>query len=182
MVTAKKTAPARLRSSSAKPARPAGGATADKKSYDGQEKKKTAHSSAPTAKPVKKIARPAATKLVSEKPIFIPKPGKSEVEEKPKLRIRVRAYDHKILDISIKQIVDTVLRNGAEITGPIPLPTEIRKYTVNRSSFVHKNAREQFEMRIHKRLIDILNPGPKIIDALTNLNLPAGVDIEVKMS
>jgi small subunit ribosomal protein S10 len=104
-----------------------------------------------------------------------------ETEEKQKLRIRVRAYDHKILDISIKQIVDTILRAGAEFLGPIPLPTEIRKYTVNRSSFVHKDAREQFEMRIHKRLIDILNPGPKIIDALTNLNLPAGVDIEVKM-
>ena len=104
-----------------------------------------------------------------------------EAEEIQKLRIRVRAYDHKILDISIKQIVDTVLRCGAELKGPIPLPTEVRKYTVNRSSFVHKNAREQFEMRIHKRLIDILNPGPKMIDALTNLNLPAGVDIEVKM-
>ena len=104
-----------------------------------------------------------------------------EAEEIQKLRIRVRAYDHKILDISIKQIVDTVLRCGAEIKGPIPLPTEVRKYTVLRSSFVHKNAREQFEMRIHKRLIDILNPGPKMIDALTNLNLPAGVDIEVKM-
>ncbi len=103
-------------------------------------------------------------------------------EENPKLRIRVRAYDHKILDISVKQIVETVLRSGAEISGPIPLPTEIRKYTVNRSSFVHKDAREQFEMRIHKRLIDILNPQPKIIDSLTNLNLPAGVDIEVKMS
>ncbi len=144
-------------------------------------KKKTARIEA-ALKPAKKIAsKPADAKHVSEKPVMIPKP-KAETEEKPKLRIRVRAYDHKILDISIKQIVDTVLRNGAEITGPIPLPTEIRKYTVNRSSFVHKNAREQFEMRIHKRLIDILNPGPKIIDALTSLNLPAGVDIEVKMS
>ncbi len=104
-----------------------------------------------------------------------------EAEVAQKLRIRVRAYDHKILDASIKQIVDTALRYGAEISGPMPLPTEIRKYTVNRSSFVHKNAREQFEMRVHKRLIDILNPTPKIIDALTNLNLPAGVDIEVKM-
>ena len=104
-----------------------------------------------------------------------------EAEAIQKIRIRVRAYDHKILDSSIKQIVDTALRYGAEISGPTPLPTEIRKYTVNRSSFVHKNAREQFEMRVHKRLIDILNPTPKIIDALTNLNLPAGVDIEVKM-
>lgn len=112
----------------------------------------------------------------------VPKVSKKEaVEELPKLRIRVRAYDHKILDASVKQIVDTALRYGAEIAGPVPLPTGIKKYTVNRSSFVHKNAREQFEMRVHKRLIDILNPTPKIIDSLTNLNLPAGVDIEVKM-
>lgn len=102
-------------------------------------------------------------------------------DEKQKLRIRVRAYDHKILDSSVKQIVDTALRYGAELAGPVPLPTEIRKYTVNRSSFVHKNAREQFEMRVHKRLVDILNPNPKIIEAMTNLNLPAGVDIEVKI-
>ncbi|MBI2021043.1 30S ribosomal protein S10 [Candidatus Giovannonibacteria bacterium] len=108
-------------------------------------------------------------------------PKTKEAPEITKLRIRVRAYDHKILDSSVKQIVDTALRYGAEITGPVPLPTEIKKYTVNRSSFVYKNAREQFEMRVHKRLIDILNPTPKIIDALTNLNLPAGVDIEVKM-
>jgi len=73
------------------------------------------------------------------------------------------------------------MRYGAEIVGPLPLPTEIRKYTVNRSTFVHKNAREQFEMRVHKRLVDIVNPVPKIIDALTNLTLPAGVDIEIKM-
>jgi len=98
-----------------------------------------------------------------------------------KLRIRVRAYDHKILDKGVKQIVDTAIRYGAEITGPVPLPTEIRKYTVNRSTFVHKNAREQFEMRVHKRLIDIISPTPKIIDALTDLSLPSGVDIEVKM-
>jgi len=94
----------------------------------------------------------------------------------------VRAYDHKILDTCIRQIVETAERYGAEIAGPIPLPTEIRRYTVNRSTFVHKNAREQFEMRVHKRLIDIMNPVPKIIDALTNLNLPAGVDIEVKIA
>ncbi|OGF70225.1 30S ribosomal protein S10 [Candidatus Giovannonibacteria bacterium RIFCSPLOWO2_02_FULL_45_14] len=109
------------------------------------------------------------------------KASKSETEELQKLRIRVRGYDHKILDSSVKQIVDTALRYGAEVVGPVPLPTEIRKYTVNRSTFVHKNAREQFEMRVHKRLLDIINVTPKIIDALTNLNLPAGVDIEVKM-
>lgn len=128
---------------------------------------------------VKKIA-PKKKKILAAVPSVTSRKEK-ETEERQKLRIRVRAYDHKILDISIKQIVDTILRAGAEFLGPIPLPTEIRKYTVNRSSFVHKDAREQFEMRIHKRLIDILNPGPKIIDALTNLNLPAGVDIEIKM-
>jgi small subunit ribosomal protein S10 len=110
--------------------------------------------------------------------------AKKEKKEKgvdlQKLRIRVRAYDHKILDNSVKQIVETVERCGAEFIGPVPLPVEIRKYTVNRSSFVHKDSREQFEMRVHKRLLDILNPNPKVIDALTNLNLPAGVDIEVK--
>ena len=109
------------------------------------------------------------------------KATKVVAEEKQKLRIRVRAYDHKILDSSIRQIVDTALRYGAELAGPVPLPTEIKKYTVNRSSFVHKNAREQFEMRVHRRLLDIMNPTPKIVEAMTNLNLPAGVDIEVKM-
>jgi len=102
-------------------------------------------------------------------------------EEKNKLRIRIRAYDNKVIDSSVRQIVDTARRYGGNIVGPVPLPTEIRKYTVNRSTFVHKNAREQFEIRVHKRIIDILGPTPKIVDALTNLNLPAGVDIEVKM-
>ena len=109
------------------------------------------------------------------------KTAKVVEEVKTKLRIKVRAYDSKIIDNSVKQIVDTAIRNGAEVIGPIPLPTEVHKYTVNRSSFVHKNAREQYEMRVHKRLIDILNPNPKTINALTSLNLPAGVDIEIKM-
>jgi small subunit ribosomal protein S10 len=98
-----------------------------------------------------------------------------------KLRIKISAYDHKVIDASCKQIMETVLRQGCDAVGPVPLPTEIRKYTVNRSSFVHKDAREQYEMRVHKRLIDIVNPNPKVIDALTSLNLPAGVDIEIKM-
>ena len=85
------------------------------------------------------------------------------------LRIRVRAYENKILDASVKQIVDTAARYDAVVRGPIPLPTEIKKYTVNRSPFIYKNAREQFEMRVHKRLIDIENPSPKVIEALTNL-------------
>ncbi len=112
----------------------------------------------------------------------MPKKTKAVEEEiKPRLRIKLRAYDHKVIDNSARQIVETVLRYGAEISGPVPLPTEIRKYTVNRSSFVHKDSREQFEMRMHKRLIDILNPNPRILDALTSLTLPAGVDIEIKM-
>ena len=98
-----------------------------------------------------------------------------------KLRIRVRAYEHKILDVSVKQIMDTAARFDAQVVGPVPLPTEIKRWTVNRSTFVHKDAREQFEMRIHKRLIDIMNPSPKVIEALTNLNLPSGVTIDVKM-
>ena len=97
------------------------------------------------------------------------------------LRIRVRAYDSKILDSSVKQIIDTALRYDGKVVGPIPLPTEIKKYTVNRASFVYKNAREQFEIRVHKRLIDIINPNPKIVESLTNLSLPSGVDIDVKM-
>jgi small subunit ribosomal protein S10 len=105
----------------------------------------------------------------------------SKTENVSVLRIRVKAYDSKILDSSVKQIIETALRHDAKIVGPIPLPTEIKKYTVNRASFVYKNAREQFEMRIHRRLIDIINPSAKVIEALTNMNLPSGVNIEVKM-
>jgi small subunit ribosomal protein S10 len=106
---------------------------------------------------------------------------KKVVEATPKLRIRVRAYEHKILDASVKQIIDTASRFDATVVGPIPLPTEIKKYTVNRSSFVHKDAREQFEMRMHKRVIDIMEPSAKVVEALTNLSLPSGVNIDVKM-
>lgn len=109
------------------------------------------------------------------------KKAKEEEEIKQRIRIKIKAYDHKIIDQSAKQIVETAERHGAEVVGPVPLPTQIHKYTVNRSTFVHKDSREQYEMRIHKRLIDILNPSSKIIDALMNLNLPAGVDIEIKM-
>jgi len=98
-----------------------------------------------------------------------------------RLRIRVRAYENKILDNSVKQIMDTALRHDATIAGPTPLPTEIKKYTVNRSPFIYKNTREQFEIRVHKRVIDILNPSAKTIEALTNLSLPSGVEVDVKM-
>ena len=103
-------------------------------------------------------------------------------EASSRLRIRVRAYESKVLDLSVKQIMDTALRYDAVIQGPIPLPTEIKKYTVNRAAFVYKNAREQFEMRIHKRLIDILNPDAKVIEALTNMSLPSGVNIDVRVN
>ncbi|OHA34326.1 MAG: 30S ribosomal protein S10 [Candidatus Taylorbacteria bacterium RIFCSPLOWO2_01_FULL_45_15b] len=106
---------------------------------------------------------------------------KKVVETVNKLRIRVRAYEYKVLDASVKQIIDTALRFDATVLGPIPLPTEIKKYTVNRSAFVYKNAREQFEMRVHKRLVDIINPSGRIIEALTTLSLPSGVNIDVKM-
>ena len=109
--------------------------------------------------------------------------GKDEAEElKQKIRIKIRAYDHKIIDQSTKTIIDTVTRTGAKILGPVPLPTEKKKYTVLKSSFVHKDARSQYEMRVHKRLLDILDPLPKTIDSLQNLNLPAGVDVEIKMA
>ena len=104
-----------------------------------------------------------------------------EEESKVRIRIKIRAYDHKVIDQSAKQIVETAERYGAETRGPVPLPTEIRKYTVHRSTFVHKDSRDQYEIRIHKRLIDIYNPTPKLTDALMSLNLPAGVDIEIKM-
>ena len=120
----------------------------------------------------------ATTKKTAEKKAPAKAAAPAEVQ---RLRIKVRAYEHKVLDASIKQILDTALRYDAKVAGPIPLPTEIKKYTVNRSTFIYKDAREQFEMRIHKRLIDILDPSPKVIEALTNLSLPSGVTIEVKM-
>lgn len=110
-----------------------------------------------------------------------PKKAAKKDEVQSLLRIRVRAYENKILDASVKQIVDTAARYDAVVRGPIPLPTEIKKYTVNRSPFIYKNSREQFEMRVHKRLVDIENPSPKVIEALTNLSMPSGVDIDVKM-
>jgi len=98
-----------------------------------------------------------------------------------RIRIKIKAYDHKIIDQSCHTIIDTANRTGAKVIGPIPLPTEKSKVTVIRSSFVHKDSREQFEMRTHKRLIDIIDPTPQTVDSLMNLNLPAGVDVEIKM-
>ena len=98
-----------------------------------------------------------------------------------RIRIRLKAYDHRLLDQSAQEILQTAKRTGAKVSGPIPLPTKISKYTVLRSPHVDKKSREQFEMRIHKRLLDILEPTPKTIDALMRLNLPAGVDVEIKL-
>jgi len=106
--------------------------------------------------------------------------AKKDIEQE-KLRLRVKAFDHKLIDNSCRQIIETARRHDAEVVGPVPLPTEIKKYTVNRSTFVHKDSREQFEIRVHKRLIDILNPKQSIIESLSQLNLPAGIDIEIKM-
>jgi len=111
----------------------------------------------------------------------LPAGRQAEIPAGLKLRIKLRAYDHKIIDNSARQIIDIANRYGAEVLGPVPLPTEILKYTVNRSSFIHKNAREQFEMRVHKRIIDILNPNQEIIESLRDLNLPSGVDITIKI-
>ncbi len=102
-------------------------------------------------------------------------------DAKQKIRIRLKAYDHEIIDQSTKKIVETVLRTQAEIRGPVPLPTEKHRYTVIRSPFKDKDSREHFEMRIHKRLLDIMEPSPKTVDSLQRIELPAGVDIEIKI-
>lgn len=103
------------------------------------------------------------------------------MEQAQKIRIRLRAYDHKMLDDSLAKIIDTAKRTGARISGPVLLPTEIKKYTILRSPHTDKKARDQFEMRIHKRLVDIHEPTPKTIEELMKLDLPAGVDVEIKL-
>jgi len=105
----------------------------------------------------------------------------TEQDAKQKIRIKVKAFDHKIIDRATKTIIDTAKRSKAEVKGPVPLPTEKSKFTVNRSTFVHKDARDQFEMRIHRRLIDIYDPKPSTINDLMSLALPSGVDVEIKM-
>lgn len=146
--------------------------------------------SAPAPAPKKRSARPKAVRAAAgPEPAVVEaassaKParrGKAGEEEHPRIRIKIRAYDHKIIDESSKTIVEAAKRSGANVRGPVPLPTERRRYTVNRSPFIDKDARDQYEMRIHKRLLDIVDPTPKTIEVLTSLSLPAGVSIEVKM-
>ncbi|HAM38859.1 MAG: 30S ribosomal protein S10 [Elusimicrobia bacterium RIFOXYC2_FULL_34_12] len=103
-----------------------------------------------------------------------------QLSQSQRIRIKLQAYDHKMLDQSLSEIVQTAKRTGASISGPVLLPTRIKKYTVLRSPHTDKKSREQFEMRIHKRLIDILQPTPQTVDALMKLDLPAGVDVEIK--
>jgi small subunit ribosomal protein S10 len=98
-----------------------------------------------------------------------------------RIRIRLKAYDHRVLDESAKRIVETAERTGAKVAGPVPLPTKVERFTVRRSTFVHKDSHEHFEIRTHKRLIDVIEPDDKTIDSLMRLNLPAGVDIEIKL-
>jgi small subunit ribosomal protein S10 len=136
---------------------------------------------------VKKVRKPRAktAKPMADDSSAAPSQGASARSKKAdsthRLRIKVRAYEHGILDSSVKQIIDTAARYNAEVIGPVPLPIDIKKYTVNRAAFIDKDSREQFEIRIHKRMIDILNPAPKVIEALTNIDLPSGVSIDVKM-
>ncbi len=130
------------------------------------------------------------TDIKDNRPVEI-KPGREKEKDeikatesdefKQRIRIKIKAFDHKIIDQSTKTIIETAERSGAQIYGPIPLPTEKKKYTVNKSTFVHKDSRDQYEMRIHKRLLDIIEPTAKTVEALTNLSLPAGVDVEIKM-
>src|SRR6476659_9964553 len=131
----------------------------------------------------KKKAASTKQQVVSEE-VATPKPKTTnhqpEVNGKQRIRIRLKAYDHKVIDQSAKQIVDTALRTGATLAGPIPLPTRRSTYTVIKSPHVYKKGREQFEMRVHKRLIDVFDPTPKTIDSLMNLSLPAGCDVEIK--
>ncbi|MBW3569368.1 30S ribosomal protein S10 [Candidatus Parcubacteria bacterium] len=147
-------------------------AASSKQKVVSEEKPKTKNQ-----KPKTVVSKPAAKKAAGTKP--------STTTQKPdikqRIRIRLKAYDHKVIDQSAKQIVDTAIRTGATIAGPVPLPTRRSTFTVVKSPHVYKKGREQFEMRVHKRLIDVLEPTPKTIDSLMNLSLPAGCDAEIKM-
>ncbi len=114
-------------------------------------------------------------------PGWVVKKERGKMANQQKIRIRLRAYDHEVIDSSAEKIVEAVKRSGAEVSGPIPLPTEVEKITILRAVHKYKDSREQFEQRTHKRLIDIISPNAKTLDALKKLNLPAGVDIEIKL-
>jgi len=158
---------------SAKPARSADGATAGKKKDSPKKEKVEKKAPAKEAK--------TESKAETKKPIQKSQ-GKKKAEPKiSSIRIRLSAFDHMVLDEATTKIIDTAERSGAIVHGPIPLPTKIRKFTVNKSTFVHKNARDQYEMRTHRRLIDLKDTTVKTMEGLQNLSLPSGVDIEIKM-
>ncbi|MSR68133.1 30S ribosomal protein S10 [Candidatus Peribacteria bacterium] len=143
-------------------------------------KKATAPKAVKAKESVKKVEKPAAAKAAATAKAA----SSAAPAQTPKIkgiRIRLSAFDHTVLDEAALKIIDTALRTGAIVHGPIPLPTKLRKFTVNRSTFVHKDARDQFEMRIHRRLIDLSETTFKTVDGLQNLSLPSGVDIEIKM-
>jgi small subunit ribosomal protein S10 len=150
-------------------------AESTKKSKTTQKEKKAEPKAKAAVKAVPVESKPTTKPTVasSSKPVA--------ADGKQRIRIRLKAYDHKVIDQSAKQIVDTALRTGATVAGPVPLPTRRSTFTVVKSPHVYKKGREQFEMRVHKRLIDVLEPTPKTIDSLMNLSLPAGCDAEIKM-
>lgn len=162
--------------------------TAVKKSDD-KKKKAPAKPKAPAKKEAPKVEKKPTSqkkdvKKVSSEQQALPLSSKATDASSPKLkgiRIRLSAFDHTVLDETALKIIDTATRTGAVVHGPIPLPTKIKRFTVNRSTFVHKDARDQFEMRIHRRLIDLTETTFKTVDALQNLSLPSGVDIEIRM-
>ncbi len=141
-------------------------------------KKPAAKKAAPSKKPAAKKADTAAVVEQKKEPEAKAKKTEHKIDS---IRIRLSAFDHVVLDEATSKIIDTAERSGAIVHGPIPLPTKIRKFTVNRSTFVHKNARDQFEMRIHRRLIDLKETTFKTMESLQSLSLPSGVDIEIKM-
>lgn len=106
---------------------------------------------------------------------------KRSTKTENKVRIRFKSYDHRLLDKYLKEIVDLLTKEGITVKGPVPLPTEIRRYTVNRSPFIYKDSREQFEISIHRRIIDIVNPSQRVLEILNNLDLPAGIEVEIKL-
>lgn len=189
----KKTEPKKKSAKADKKASPSAKATGDrpvKKTAKPETKKvSTKPAAKPEVKETKKasafakatVDRPAAKKSEKEvKKVGTPAPPAPPPKIKG-IRIRLSAFDHTVLDETALKIIDTAIRTGAVVHGPIPLPTRIRKFTVNRSTFVHKDARDQFEMRIHRRIIDLSETTFKTVDALQNLSLPSGVDIEIRM-
>lgn len=136
----------------------------------------------PVAKPreVSTASEPKSSSRPAARPIAPPAPSRRNDHDGQRIRLRLKAFDHRVLDASTRAIINTARRTGAEVRGPVPLPTRIERFTVNRSPHIDKKSREQFEMRTHKRLLDILDPTPVTVDALMKLDLAAGVDIEIK--